>query len=134
MRSQVSASISSSGSKDSIPALVTRIATRPELGADPIEGAVDRGPVGDVDLDGDGRRALGAKLVGRGLGGAGVAVEDGDEVAVGGEPAGDAETDPGRPAGDDGDAVRGSLTHLLASTGSNSMWSSLRPRRTQVGS
>ena len=110
-----------------MPALVTRISTGPELGADPRERGVDRCAVGDVDLDAD--RAAG-QLRGRRLGGRAVQVEHGDAVAVGGELLRDAEPDAGRAAGDDRDPA----AHSPASTGVNSRWSSVRPRSTHVGS
>ena len=129
MRSQISGVMSSTASNDSMPALVTRISTGPELGADLRERGVDRRPVGDVDLDRQRRAARGRELVGGRLGGRAVAVEDGDAVAVGDEPSGDAEPDAGGATGDDRDPA-----HRAASTGSNSRCSLVRPRRIQVGS
>ncbi len=103
IRSHPSAVMSRTGVNDSMPALVTRISTEAELRSDLVEAGGDRRPVGDVDVDGDGAWRPPAQLVGRRLGRGSVAVEDGDPVAVGGEPAGDAEADPRCPAGDDGD-------------------------------
>ena len=96
--SHCSGVISSSGSKDSMPALVTRMVDRTELGAHAAKAASTDGPVGDVDLDGRGLSPRPVQLVGRRLGPGAVAVEDGHVVAVGDEPPGDAQPDARRPA------------------------------------
>jgi hypothetical protein len=79
--------------------------------------------------DREGGGPFGVNVLGRRLGRRSVAIEDGDAVAVGGEPAGDAEPDAGRAPGDDGDAA-----HRFSSAGANSRCSSVRPRWIQVGS
>ena len=131
IRSHVSRrDVERAASNDSMPALVTRISTGPSSARTRANAGVDRRPVGDVDLDGDRRAAGGGELVGGRLGAGAVAVEERDAVAVGGELLGDAEPDARRAAGDDGDAAhRGSPP-----TGVNSRCSSVRPRRTHVGS
>ena len=116
MRSHSSGVMSSSVSNDSMPALVTRISTGPELGADlgerrrrPRPGRRRR-PRRRARC----RRPPSSSSAAACAAGA-VAVEDGDPVAVGDEPAGDAEPDAGGATGDDGDPA-----HRGASTGSNS--------------
>src|SRR5207248_8579466 len=95
-----------------------------ELGADPLERGVDRTAIGDVHLDGDGAHLAGFLLRRRA-----VQVQDRDLVPVGDELTGDAQPDAGGATGDDGDAI-----HRVPSTGSNSRYSLVRPRRIQVGS
>ena len=111
-----------------MPALVTRISTGPSSARTVVERGVDRGAVGDVDLD----ASAGAPRARSSAAGApprAVEVEQRDAVAVGGEPRGDAEPDARRAAGDDRDAAHGAPPPA-----SNSRCSSLRPRRIHVGS
>ena len=126
--SHFSGEISRRGSKDSTPALVTRMPTGPSSARDASEGRFDRRPVGDVDLDGENPNALGCELGCRRLGTTAVPIEDGDVVAVRNELAGNAEPDAGRTARDHGDA------HRATSPGVNSRCRELRPRSTHVGS
>ena len=129
MRSHCSAVMSSTGVKDSMPALVTRISTGPS-------SARTRSTPASTD----GRSATSTSRARTFVPSAsssaaavssvaGFTVEEGDAVTLGDEPAGHAEADAGRAAGDDGDPA-----HELASTGSNSRCSLVRPRRIHVGS
>ena len=129
IRSHPSAVMSRTGVNDFDPGAGHQDLDRAKIRPDTVEPGVNRGPVGDVDVDGNGRGSLASQFVGRRLGRGSVAVDNGDTVAIGGEPPGNAEADSRSPTGDDGNPA-----HRSASAASNSRWRLVSPRRIQVGS
>ena len=97
--SQSSLSVFRNGIGLSQPALLTSAQIGPSLGLDLRDGAVDRGPIADVDRVGRDRR-LRRELRGF-LSRIGLDVEDRDLAAFFGEPKGDAAPDALAAAGDD---------------------------------
>ena len=130
MRSHFSGVMSATASKDSMPALVTRIVIGPSSLAHRGEHLLQRSAVGHVDLVGSGAWTLGRRARPRPSPPRTVAIEQGHGMAVCRQPVGDAEADARRGPGDH----RHPGAHCGASAGVNSMCSSWRPRRTQVGS
>ena len=127
--SHFSGVMSSTASNDSMPALVTRISTGPRSARTRANAASTDPRSATSTSTASAVPPLARSSAGGPRRGRAVAVDDRDPVAVGDELLRGAETDAGRTAGDDRDAA-----HRLASTGSNSRCSFVRPRRIHVGS
>ena len=129
IRSHFSAVMSSRGSKDSTPALVTRMPTGPSSARTRAKAASTDCRSATSTSTPRTRTPSSLHLGRRRFGARAVPVEDGDVVAVRHELAGDAEPDTRRAAGHDGDKA-----HRFSPAGVNSRCRSLSPRRTHVGS
>ena len=118
-RFHVSALIFRNELNPSSPGAVDEDRGRAEPGPELLDRGVDRGPVGHVRGQADGRAAGGGDLGRRARGGVAVAVEDPDREAVGGEPLGDGEPDARAAPGDDGRALGPARRHWIGSSPAN---------------